>query len=69
MHWKARSIELGDIEMDPGHVLVGLQFENVTKDGIERLRLKSFSLPISYSLGKIIPMKKKSFPKKVKLSR
>lgn len=62
LHWKARSIELGDIDVYAGHALIGLKFENVMKDGVERLRLLALSQSFNYTSGKITPKEKEHFP-------
>lgn len=61
LHWRARSIELGDIDVSPGHVLVGLKFENETVDGVERLSLVALSKLFNYTTGKIISKEKEFF--------
>lgn len=54
MHWEARSIELQDIDLPRGHVLVGLVFENVTVDGGTRVILKPIGKRVNYDEGKVV---------------
>lgn len=69
IHWKARSIELQDIDLPFERVLVGLKFENVTKDGVDRLRLVALSESFNYTTGKIIPNGKEFYENRTEPSR
>lgn len=69
IHWKAKSIELQDIDLPFERVLVGLKFENMTKDGVERLRLVALSQPFNYNSGKVAPKGKKFNQTRTNLSK
>lgn len=61
LHWKARSIELGDIHLPSENVLTGLKFENDTLNSIERITLVALSRFFNYSSGKITDQEKEFF--------
>lgn len=53
IRWEARSIELQDIDVPAKHVLTGVSFDSVAKDGVHRFRLVASSVPIDFVSGKI----------------